>query len=297
MQGGLADSQWYGQEFRLLRDEEFRNEQGCCRMVELQTERVQFRFPGRETLESDFKLLYGVGDALASKLYAEGYQSLHDLTMHSRWGRAARDLLHQIDQGNVERLAAYGASDLQLLSFFQPERVLFIDIETTGLYNINPAFLVGVLQFWNGGGRIRQFLARDYSEEKAILQAASTHLGQAALIASYNGKSFDLPYLKGRMRFHQLTGTDAMFHIDLLRSTRRSYKHTLPNCRLLTIEKFLLATERLDDLPGSMVADYYHRFVETGDQACIQAILKHNAIDLLSMAKLLGVLVANHDKS
>ncbi len=292
--GGLTDSRWYGDEFRLIGDDEFQNEQGSYRLLELETEQVRFYFPGKECLESDFKLIYGIGETTAAKLRADGYRSLHDLTGHSRWGRAAAELLRLIEKGNAERLAAYGASDLQLLSFFKPESVLFIDIETTGLYNINPAFLVGILQFENGRGRVRQFLARDYSEEKAILQETGACLDQAALIASYNGKSFDLPYLKGRFRFHQLAANHPFLHIDLLRSTRRNYRSSLPNCRLLTIERYLLAAERTDDLPGAQVADYYNRFVETGDPLCIQAILKHNALDLLSMAKLMGILM-KHD--
>ncbi len=140
---------------------------------------------------------------------------------------------------------------------------------------------------------IRQFLARDYSEEKALLEQTLEHLKTARLITSYNGKSFDLPYLKGRMRYHQLGEDAPLLHIDLLRTTRRNYRQSLPNCRLLTIERYLFGSERIDDLPGSLVADHYHRYIETGDEKLIRAILKHNAEDLLSMAKLLGFLFKN----
>ncbi len=289
----MIAEQWYGDEFQLMNDCELNNSEGLLRLLELATVRVDFAFPTSQILETSFQLIYGIGETTAARLHEQGYRTLTELTFHPKWGKAASDILRLIENRNVERMAAYGASDLQLLSFYQPEEVQFVDIETTGLHSINPVFLVGILFCRENHWVIRQYLARDYSEEKALLWQTAEHLKTAKLITSYNGKSFDLPYLKGRMRYHQIVEGERITHIDLLRTTRRKYRNSLPNCRLLTIERYLFGSERVDDLPGSLVADHYHRYVETGDEKLVQAILKHNAEDLLSMAKLLGILVKN----
>ncbi len=286
----FSDNDSFQSVFQVADNREQQNEDGTCQRLELWTQNIAFSFPGRDLLEADFKLIFGVGEVTAQKLRDDGFQTLYDLIRHPRWGRAATDVLRLIETRNYERLAAYGASDLQLLSFFDPRQIKFIDIETVGLYYVNPVFLVGVLRFEEERGIISQYLARDYSEEKALLREVLDELKQTALITSFNGRSFDIPYLRGRMRYHQLCDMDRSVHVDLLRTARKNYRDTLPNCRLVTIERHLLSEERPDDLPGSEVADYYHRFVETGDRSLIAAILKHNARDLLSMAKILGIM-------
>jgi uncharacterized protein len=266
------------------------NAEGSFGIVEMRTRQVEFTFPQIESLGRDLCLLYGIGPTTALKLNQEGYQSVRDLLEHPRWQKAALDLIKTIEAKDVFRLARYGATDFQLLSFFQPESIRFIDIETVGLYYIHPVFLIGVLQFEDGRGWIRQFLARDFAEEKAILLEIYEVLKNAAILVSYNGRSFDLPYLKGRMRFHHLEAEFDSWHLDLLRQARRDYRRVLPNCRLLTIEKCLLDQERSDDIPGAEIAEYYHRYLDSGDIAYIKPILEHNAQDLFSMAKFLGLL-------
>lgn len=279
-----------GWEIQLLEAREASNEFGVFELLNLRTENLDFKFPDEELLERDLKLIYGIGPATIIKLNEAGYYTISDLLQHPKWCQAAAEVLRIIKSKDFCRLARYGASDLQLLSFFKPEEIIFIDIETSGLYYIHPVFLVGMLTFKDGQGMISQILARNPAEEKALLFETIGYLKGANVIVSFNGRSFDLPYLKGRMRFQGLTDAISSFHYDLLRQARRSYRSQLPNCRLLTIERFLFNQERIDDLPGAQIAEYYHKFMETGDRGYIQPILEHNACDLLTMAKLLGLI-------
>ncbi|MGE5582255.1 MAG: ribonuclease H-like domain-containing protein [Bacillota bacterium] len=272
--------------------QEIGNEVGTFGLIETITQRLEITFPSNRLLQEDFSLLYGVGAVTAQKLREEGYRTVGDLLNHPKWRRAARDLLKAIESKDIPRLARYGASDLQLLSFYQPDSVLFLDIETVGLYYIHPVFLVGFLEFKKGQGVIRQFLARDFDEEKAVLYETAKLLQNVEVVVSFNGRSFDLPYLRGRMRFHNLDEVLTSFHFDLLRQARRDYKKALPNCRLLTIEKCLLNQERRDDIPGPEVAEYYYSYLDTGNYDCIYPVLKHNAADLFSMAEFLGLLTS-----
>ncbi|NLW47514.1 MAG: hypothetical protein GXY86_09300 [Firmicutes bacterium] len=277
---------------KLLKEREVTNQFGSVELVELRTEKVNFIFPKLELVEKDLQLIYGVGPVTVYKLNEAGYYTISDLTKHSKWGKAAEEVLRIIKAKDYGRLARYGASDLQLLSFFKPEEIIFIDIETLGLYYIHPVFLVGLLSFKNGQGEIFQFLARNPAEEKALLFETIGWLKQASIIVSFNGRSFDLPYLKGRMRFQGLNDEFKAFHFDLLRQTRKNYRSQLPNCRLLTIERYLFNEERVDDLPGSQIAEFYQRYVDTEDRGYLAPILDHNACDLLTMAKLLGLITA-----
>lgn len=279
-----------GWELKLLEEGEVFNEIGVFGILKLQTENVNYLFPSEELLARDLQLIYGIGPATICKLNEAGYHTIKDLLQHPKWCKSAAEVLRIIKAKDVSRLARYGASDLQLLSFFKPEEIIFIDIETTGLYYIHPVFLVGMLSFKDGQGEISQVLARNPAEERALLFETISHLKQAVIIVSFNGRSFDVPYLKGRMRFQGLNDEINAFHFDLLRQARKNYRSQLPNCRLVTIERHLFNQERIDDLPGSQVADYYQRYLETEDRGYLTPILEHNACDLLTMAKLLGLI-------
>lgn len=277
-------------EIQLLEEREETNELGVFEVLKLRTENVNFIFPDAELLERDLKLIYGIGPATIGKLNEAGYYTISDLLQHPKWRQAASEVLRIIKSKDYYRLARYGASDLQLLGFFKPEEIIFIDIETSGLYYIHPVFLVGMLTFKDGQGMISQILARNPAEERALLFETIGYLKKANIIVSFNGRSFDLPYLKGRMRFQGLSDEISTFHFDLLRQARRNYRSQLPNCRLLTIERYLFNQERIDDLPGAQIAEYYHRYLETENRGYLKPILEHNACDLLTMAKLLGLI-------
>lgn len=276
----------------LLNDSESSNEMGSYQLIELRTKNIAFAFPNRELISKDLELIYGIGSLTSSRLKNAGFNQLNDLLDHPRWSKAASQLIRLIENQNVQQLYAYGASDLELLSFFEPGQIKFVDIETLGLFYAYPVFLIGILEFRKGVGYIRQLLARNYQEEIAILAELDNEFRNSGVIASYNGKSFDVPYLQGRLRYYQFDATFNAFHLDLLRHTRRNYRSTLPNCRLTTIEKFILKEERTDDLPGSEAPLVYQQYLDSGERKLLDPILKHNAWDLLALAKILGLLTS-----
>lgn len=280
----------------IMQETQAANEAGSFALIQFRTANVTYHFPEIESLKKDLHLIYGIGPKTTARLNQDGIFTVADLLKNSRWERAARDLLKTIENKDLDRLSRYGATDFQLLSFFRPETVKFIDIETIGLYYIHPVFLVGILYFQGGQGYVKQFLARNFDEEKAILKETARELGNTDVIASFNGRSFDLPYLKNRMKYHQLNEEVKAFHVDLLRPARKQYKGVYPNCRLITLERELFHQERENDVPGAEIADYYYRYLDTGDRSWLDPILEHNALDLLSMAKLLGVLIEETDK-
>lgn len=167
-----------------------------------------------------------------------------------------------------------------------PRDIVFLDLETTGLVS-SPLFLIGVLVAEREGFVIRQFLARTYAEERSIISAFAEEAGGKRLLVSFNGKSFDLPYLRARAAATGVTPPEFQAHLDLLHAARRVYSQVLPNCRLQTLERYICRRHRVKDIPGEHIPDAYHHFVRTGNAVEVARIIKHNAQDLVTLLELL----------
>lgn len=283
-------------EVEIIARSEQKNSAGLYELTEIRTPNMEYVFPDQNLINENLRLIYGVGEITAEKLRKSGYRRVTDLLRHPRWQKAAAEITRLFATGNVARLEQYGAADLELLSFFSPSDITFIDIETLGFFYMYPVFLIGVLQFNEGQGVIRQFFARNYNEEAAILTELDDKLRNRGVLVSYNGRTFDIPYLKGRLRTYGMDDRFDAFHLDLLRHTRRTYRDVLPDCRLVTVERCLLGDERNDDLPGSEAPEHYQLFLDTGNRELIEPVLKHNVYDLLTMAKYLGLITFKKQK-
>ena len=161
-----------------------------------------------------------------------------------------------------------------------------MDIETTGLAS-SPLFLIGAMLWCDGGLVIRQFFARDYSEEAAAIAAFHDLLAPRRALVTFNGKSFDMPFIRARAAATGAPLAVEPCHLDLLHMSRRVWRGRLPDCRLQTLERHVCGRQRHDDLPGSEIPDAYHAFVHTGDAWQMVDALKHNRLDLLTLADLL----------
>ncbi len=133
----------------------------------------------------------------------------------------------------------------------------------------------------------RQLLARDYSEEKALVGMLDRLMRRFDLCITFNGKAFDMPYLRERAKYHRLDFKSAPGQLDLLHHARRMWRDSLPNCRLTTLERHILGRLRSGDVPGWEVPCIYHEFVHTGDARRLVGVIRHNLLDVVSMAELL----------
>jgi uncharacterized protein YprB with RNaseH-like and TPR domain len=251
---------------------------------------IVLEYPGPDLILRHLSLVYGIGPKTAGSLRKNGFHTLEELRAHPKWGRAAQEICDLIKKKNLDRLKRYGAKEEELVGFFPRSDLVFLDLETTGLSAIHPVFLVGVFYFAGQIPLVQQFLAEDYAAEKAMLYAVETLFSRFQVAISYNGRSFDVPYLKGRMQYHGLKWRGFPYQLDLLRQTRRYFKGELPDYRLTTAGSRLLAEVREDTISGREVPERYHCFVETGDPRWIQEILLHNKEDLLTMAGLVKVI-------
>ena len=107
------------------------------------------------------------------------------------------------------------------------ERLLFVDLETTGLAGGagTQAFLVGCAWFDGGTFRVRQFLLTSPRGERAMLEAVARLAGESDAVVTYNGKSFDLPLIETRYLFQRMqTPFAGKPHVDMLHAARRLWR-------------------------------------------------------------------------
>jgi uncharacterized protein YprB with RNaseH-like and TPR domain len=178
-----------------------------------------------------------------------------------------------------------------------PAGTMFLDLETCGFAGA-PVFLAGIV--WQDGEAlvVDQLFARDYTQERALLETLGTIAAEQCVLATFNGKSFDWPMVCDRSIRHRLHPRAAaplrkpipvahgtLVHCDLLHHARRRWKRVLPNCKLQTLERLVCRRVRHDDLGGAEVPTAYHQFVRTGQSQPIEKILLHNALDLVTLVE------------
>ncbi len=244
-----------------------------------------------DIIQENLQLLYGVGPVTERQLKDGGYQCLQDLLEHPRWAGTAETAMACIQQRDIRMMRRMGASDQHILPFFRQDDIVFLDIETTGLWSTQPLFLVGLL--FKEGDRLRSrlLLARRLHEEKPLLAHLIQELNQFGVVVSYNGKRFDIPYIEARTVAHRLFYRSPHEQVDLLYHARRKFRDVLPDCRLVTIESQVLGHERLDDVPGHLIPETYYRYVRTQDGSLLEGIIRHNLDDLLAMEKMFPILM------
>lgn len=200
-------------------------------------------------------------------------------------------------QGSIALGAALEASPevLRLLSRCPetsppPDRLLYLDIETTGLAGGTGTypFLVGAGFFEAGSFVVQQYFMRDLDEEPALLSALHAFLPQFDGAVTYNGRAFDLPLLETRFILARRSWPGLGWHLDLLPAARRLWASRLTDCRLVTVEAHALGVKREDDLPGSMIPAIYFEYLRRKSPALLPKLFAHNRQDILSLVALAG---------
>src|SRR5579885_1612923 len=170
-----------------------------------------------------------------------------------------------------------------------PERIVYLDTETTGLAGGTGtcAFLIGMGGAQGKQFAVQQFFLRDYPEEKAMLAALAEKLAPYSAVATFNGKTFDIPLLETRFALARLKSPFArLVHLDLLHPARRLWKLRLESCKLKNLERELLGIARDGDVPGSEIPQIYFDYLRTGSAKCLQPVFFHNALDIVTLAGL-----------
>ena len=217
--------------------------------------------------------------AQAVKQFTDCYQRTEE--------RDAADFPHVFD---VRRETVMLMQGEDMPSDFDIRRVLFLDTETTGFMGAGTvAFLIGVGWMTDEGFTVRQYLMRDYPEEKFQLERLVDDLARFDVICTFNGRSFDVPLLRDRFLMNRMK-PDCLEkpHIDLLHIARRVWKLRLKKCNLGHLEEAVLGICRVGDIPGAEVPQRFFSYLKTGQFDLLRDVIEHNAQDIASLCVLLG---------
>ena len=245
-------------------------------------------------LMQELRLIHGIGPRTAADLQTRGHTTIASLTRHPRFGGQATDLAALLAAEDWDALGRhvgmrFPASHPLNLLFSLPCRtddLLFFDIETMGLFS-RPIVLFATGRIRGGRMHITQYLLRDIAEEPAAIAMVLDEMedGTTALV-TYNGRSFDLPYLRDRAAYYGMEFPGEPPHYDLLHPSRSRWKTEFPDCRLSTIEEHALGIFRDDDLPGKYVPEYYAAYLRSRNPGPLVPIVDHNRQDVASLARL-----------
>ena len=174
----------------------------------------------------------------------------------------------------------------------QEQEILFIDIETTGLFpKTADIYLIGGAYCINGAINIIQFMAESAAEERLILSAFSEFSKGFKTLVHFNGDRFDIPFLQAKYEKYGLTDPMAdMDSFDLYKQVKPYKKQLgLPDCKQKTIELYL-GIDRQDQYDGGKLIPVYKSYVEKRGSEDKRLLLLHNFEDVKGMFGLLPML-------
>lgn len=169
------------------------------------------------------------------------------------------------------------------------QQPLFFDIETTGLSaDISAITLIGCCDM---DGNITQWFNEDGFSQKQILSDFLTFIKSYDTLITFNGKTFDLPFLSSKIKEFKLNASfDRYEHLDLYQILK-PYKNLwgLKNFRQKNLEEYL-GFHRTDKLSGKKLIKTYQNYLEKGDTKDKEAVLLHNREDLLGLRNIYSLM-------
>lgn len=262
-------------------------------------EKVNFNIQDNDfknQINSNLKLLPKIGVKTEQNLKNKGFTTIESLTNHDKYGDVASRFLENIDQlSYCEIIDLLNKNKytkkcrdniLKSISMVDRKNFKFMDIETKGLSNV-PIILIGVAEIKGNKIIASQYFLRNYTEEASIIDAYLNHLDEDSVHVTFNGKTFDVPFIKNRCRYNRIQADLDLAHLDLMYFAKNLWGETLPNCQLQTIEKELFGIERVGDVPGQYIPGYWDTYFEKDNIGPVVPIIEHNAQDIISLASFL----------
>ncbi|MCL2288396.1 MAG: ribonuclease H-like domain-containing protein [Candidatus Bathyarchaeota archaeon] len=250
----------------------------------------------KQILISDLKVLPGIGPVSEQILKKQGYTTVEDLTHHPRWRNHAYNYMKLINTKETcaaqkwlwQRLPKSHPLLHYLAGFCQDNNFAIVDIETLGLSE-RPIILLGIAKPTKDHICTSQFLLRDIPDEPSAIYALISQLDPNLSLITYNGKSFDIPYIKQRLAYYGINEHIDNINFDILHFTRRALKPKLTDCKLETVEKYL-GIKRDINIPGALVPHFYDTYLRTKNVGPLVPIVEHNRQDLLTLSTLFSKL-------
>ena len=162
------------------------------------------------------------------------------------------------------------------------------DIETTGLFHSRDSIINA--GFCDPAGNVWQNFSEDPADEKRVVSEALERISQADAVVTYNGDTFDLPFLQRRAAKYGLAERLPLFwSIDLYRWLKRYWPAAsgMQSLSQKSVENALgLSQKRTDEIPGGDCIPLYNYYLQTKDASAKETILLHNADDVRQLTRI-----------
>ncbi|ELY69720.1 ribonuclease H-like domain-containing protein [Natrinema versiforme] len=231
-------------------------------------------------IENSFIPVHGVGEATERRLWENGIThwdefdgSVVGATLSDRIETFIDEGRTHLDRGDVSVFAEAlpAASRWRCYENVRNE-TCFLDIETTGLdAACNDVTTVSL----HRGGETKTFVkGRDLTSDRL-----ERELDEAALLATFNGQRFDVPFL------------ETCFDIDV----DVPHVDLMYPCKKLGLDGGLKAIERdlgidrdMPDISGRDAVRLWHEY-EAGDESSLETLIEYNRADTRNMEPLLEI--------
>ncbi len=259
-------------------------------------EKIDFKISDNDfknQINRNLKLLPKIGLKTEQNLKNRGYTTIESLKNHDRYADIATKFASRIEDMSYAEIIDLLDTNryskkcrdniIKSISLTDKENFKFMDIETLGLSNV-PLILIGVAEIKKDKIITSQYFLRRIYEEPAAIEAYLSHLDEDSVHVTFNGKSFDVPFIRNRCLYNRVRLDYRLPHLDLMYFAKNLWSDNLPNCRLQTIEKELFGIERQGDVPGQFIPGYYNTYISQDNIGPIVPIIEHNRQDIVSLA-------------
>lgn len=144
-----------------------------------------------------------------------------------------------------------------------PHEILYFDIETTGLSTADSdLYLIGCAEYVDGKWQTTLIFNDDGCSEPEMLEYFTTIMDRYSYLVSYNGDTFDIPYIKKKYSQFELPCIiEKLVSVDIYRITRKLKKSLcLTSVKQTDIEE-LIGFRRSTFISGGDLIDTYKHYL------------------------------------
>ncbi len=185
----------------------------------------------------------------------------------------------------------YNAINFKLISD-NPDEILYFDLETTGLSAKNSdLYMIGYGHTSKEGFKITLLFNDDGCSEPSMLEHFANILQKHAVLVSYNGNTFDIPYIKEKFRqFHIDYDMSAIESCDIYKILKKYKKQLhLSSMRQSDLEQ-LMHIQREAFISGGDLIPVYKRYLSEGNDYDLTELVRHNLDDMDGLVRITDAL-------
>ena len=170
--------------------------------------------------------------------------------------------------------------------------IIFFDIETTGLKAAySDLYIIGYAVIDNDRLNITLLFNNDGRSEPEMLEYFSKAVSKYKIIVTYNGDTFDLPYIKEKYR---------QFEIPCVISDKKSfdiYRYIRKYKKILHMDSMkqsdienLMGIKRASFISGGELINTYKEYIKTKNNKSLNLLITHNKDDISGLANITGIM-------